>query len=161
MKTIPTQTIDLIWNQINDSSESQVLALVDRMKQQQPFILVYLLACEENLNTNEEPGWLLHLGGVIFAIMSDQTLKLPKVSGEELEAAESANLKFLERLDEGREAHFADVVMGSFSSFNQRPLLEAVLEALMSEYRDDPELAPEHLGMGFLYLKTVIDCLDK
>ena len=32
---------------------------------------------------------------------------------------------------------------------------------LMSGNEEAPELAPESVGMGLIYLKTVVDCLDQ
>ena len=37
----------------------------------------------------------------------------------------------------------------------------ALLEALMQGHEDAPDLAPENIGMALVYLKTIIDCLDK
>jgi hypothetical protein len=39
--------------------------------------------------------------------------------------------------------------------------LGAVVEALMDGHEKEPNLAPEHLGLALIHLKTVIDCLDQ
>ncbi len=83
------------------------------------------------------------------------------MTGEELEAAEDANLKFLEEMDAGSEMDFVAGMQKMVASYNQMPLLGAVLEALMQGHEEHPELAPENLGMVLLDLKTVIDCLDQ
>ena len=31
----------------------------------------------------------------------------------------------------------------------------------MSGHEDNPELAPEHIGLELLSVKTVVDCLDQ
>jgi hypothetical protein len=46
-------------------------------------------------------------------------------------------------------------------SYNQMPLLGMILSALMADYADEPELAPDNLGLALLHLKTIIDCLDQ
>lgn len=106
-------------------------------------------------------GRLLELGAFIHEIMSSANPKLRRIMGEQLEAAEDANLKFLEELDEGSEMGFVESMQKLMATYNQMPLLGTVLEALMEGHEEHPELAPENLGMALLHLKTVIDCLDQ
>lgn len=161
VKTIPQEVIDQTWERIADMSEEQAQALASRMQKQQPFVMVYLLAADENWMAEDEPGRLMELGAIIWQIMSSVGKKLREVSSDELEAAEEANLRFLEKLDEEPQMNFTDSVMKMMADYNQMPLLGAVVEALMAGYEDTPELAPENIGMALLYLKTVIDCLDQ
>lgn len=161
MKTIPQEVIDRHWARVCELSEEESAALARRMQEEQPFIMVYLLAADENLMAGEEPGQLMELGAIIWDIMSQGGQQLRQVTGEELEAAEDANIAFLETLDEGPEMKFQDAVLQMMADYNQMPLLGAVVEALLEEYEDAPALAPDHVGMALLHLKTVIDCLDQ
>jgi hypothetical protein len=161
VKTIPQEIIDETWDRIADMSEEEAQALAQQMQERQPFMMVYLLAADENWMAEDEPGRLLELGAIIWQIMSAAGKKLREVSGDELEACEEANVKFLEKLDEEPEMNFTDSVMKMMADYNQMPLLGAVVEALMEGYEETPELAPENIGMALLYLKTVIDCLDQ
>jgi hypothetical protein len=54
-----------------------------------------------------------------------------------------------------------DAVQEMISTYNQMPLLGAMVEALMEGNEEEPEMAGENVGMSLLHLKTVIDCLDK
>ncbi len=36
-----------------------------------------------------------------------------------------------------------------------------MLELLMAGYEEEPEFAPENVGIALIYLKTIIDCLDQ
>ena len=45
--------------------------------------------------------------------------------------------------------------------YNQREILVFGLEILMSGNEDTPELAPEGIGLEMVWLKTVIDALDR
>ncbi len=67
----------------------------------------------------------------------------------------------MEEMDAGSEMDMMGSVGQLFANYNQMPLMGAVLEALMSDNEDQPDLAPENTGMALLYLKTVIDCLDQ
>ena len=105
--------------------------------------------------------WLIYLGAVIFEIIASQQVDLRPVSPEEVMAAEEANVLLLEDLEEGSEMGFTEAVESLLVTYNQMPLLSALLEALMSPHEDNPELAPDHIGMALIHLKTVIDCLDQ
>ena len=161
MKTIPSETIDEIWDRLCQSNEDQARALARRFQEEQPFVAVYLLAMDENTMAEEDRGALMELGAYIVEIMRTVEPNLRQVTPDELEAAEASNLRQLEGLEDGSEMDFSDTVQSLISDYNQMPLLGAVLEALMSDYEDAPELAPENTGMSLLYLKTVIDCLDQ
>ena len=47
------------------------------------------------------------------------------------------------------------------ATYNQVPLLSAVIESLMAEDAEEPELASENIGLVLLHLKSVLDCLDQ
>jgi hypothetical protein len=164
MKTIPLETIDEVWERISNAGDKEIEVLARRMQEEQPFIMVYLLASGEAQGEEEgKAGDLLELGCIIWEAMSagagDKTL--PRITGEELEAAEDANIKLLENLEEGSEMDWVNAGSFLISDYNQRHLLGAMLEALMSGYEDEPDLAPEEVGIWLVYLKTVIDCLDR
>lgn len=161
MKTIPQEEIDRHWARVCEMNERESQALARQMQEEQPFVMVYLLAADENWMAEDEPGRLLELGAILWEIMRQGRQKLRQVTGEELEAAEDANLAFLEKLDEGPQMKFQDAVLQMMADYNQMPLLGSVVEALMEEYADAPEIAPDHVGMALLHLKTVIDCLDQ
>ncbi len=161
MKTIPIEQVEEVWERVSDASEKESKQIAKRLQKKQPFVMVYLLAMDENLLEGRDRGRLLELGTFIHEIMSSVNCNLRKVTGEELEAAEDANLKFLEEMDAGSEMDFVAGMQKMVASYNQMPLLGAVLEALMQGHEEHPELAPENLGMVLLDLKTVIDCLDQ
>ena len=161
MKRIAVEDIEAVMERMGRASEPEIQRIAERMQTEQPYIMVYLLASEEQLTEDEEDGWLMSLGSVIFESMSGVNPKLRPVSGDELLAAEEKNLKLLERLEEGSEMGFMDAVESLSDTYNQMPLLGMILNALMADYADEPELAPENLGLALLHLKTVIDCLDQ
>ena len=161
MKTIPAATVDEAWQRVNTSSPDQARSLAERMQQEQPFIMVYLLAAEESMLDEQERGSLLMLGATIWQIMSASGPSLRQVGDSELETAEEANIRALEDLESGSEMASTEAMQRLISDYNQMPLLGAVVEALMDGHTDEPDLAPEHLGLALIHLKTVIDCLDQ
>jgi len=161
MKTIPIETVEEIWGRIAQASESESQALAQRMQKEQPVIMIYLLAMDEGLFEETERGRLIELGAILWQAMAAAERGKRMITETEVEQAEEANLKWLEELDAGRETDFLAGVRGLLQGYNQMPLLGALLEALMQGHEEAPELAPENIGMALVYLKTVIDCLDK
>lgn len=163
MKTISLELIDEVWDRMNQIDERAARKLAERMQREQPFIMMYLLEAGEDEEPDGEadPGRLLEFGLIAWQVMVAAHPRLRQVSGDELLAAEQANVRFLEQLDEGPEARYHDAASTLFRDYNQMPLLGAVLEALMSGNEDTPELAGDSVGLDLLHLKTVIDCLDQ
>lgn len=164
MKTIPAERVDALWNQYHNLSEEAMTKVVQRMEKTQPALLMYLMAMDSSFDpddSNTDCGTCLALGPVIFFIMSTVNPALRTVTTEEIEAAEERNLSFLESLDEGREIDQMNAGTQLLSSQNQIHLFKALMEALMEGHEDQPELAPENVGMDMIYLITLIDCLDQ
>lgn len=161
MKTIPAAVIHEAWQRVNTSSPDEARSLAERMQQEQPFIMVYLLAAEGSTPDEKNRGRLLMLGATIWQIMSGSGPPLRQVGDVELETAEEANIRALEDLENDSQVAYMAAMQRLISHYNQMPLLGAVVEALMDGHTDEPHLAPEHLGLALIHLKTVIDCLDR
>lgn len=163
MKQIPLEVIDQHWDQLNHLNEEQTRALGLRMQEEQPYVLVYLLAAQDagEEESDSDEGRVMELGAVIWHIMSTVRPGLRQVTDRDLDGAEAANVRFLEQLDAGPEVRFEQASASLFASYNQMPLLGAVLEALMADQEETPELADDNVGIDLLHLKTVIDCLDQ
>jgi hypothetical protein len=161
MKTISGKIIDRTWKKINETTEEDAQQLMDGMAKQQPFIVAYLLAVEETMMSGEDRGQLMLIGLILWKIFSAENPELVTVSKDVLEAAEEANIKFLEELEAGSEMDHMRALQHLMSTYNQIEVLNAVIEALMSGHEDEPELAGEHIGLALLHLKTVVDCLDQ
>lgn len=161
MNTISGRIIDRTWKRINDATEEEGQRLLDGMAKQQPYIVAYLMAVEETLMAEEERGQLMLIGLIVWQIISSENKELRAVTMEELETAESANVKFLEDMEAGSEMDHMAGLQDLMASYNQMPLLGAAIEALMAEHVEEPELAGENIGLALLHLKTVLDCLDQ
>lgn len=161
MKTIPESVVQEAWTRCFEASPEQARALAQRMQQEQPNIMIYLLAADEECLEEEDRGELMTLGAWIWSAMSQGDKPLRRVEEDELLRAEEANIRVLEELEDTPEIAWKDAVQSFMSGYNQMPLLGAVIEALMAGHEEQPQLAPDWLGLALLYLKTVIDCLDQ
>jgi hypothetical protein len=101
------------------------------------------------------------LGAAVWQVMTEAGPPLRQVTDVELEAAEEANIRALEELEQDSEFAQRDAMSRLVADYNQMPLLGAVVEALMAGHEEAPELAPDHVGLALIHLKTVIDCLDQ
>lgn len=161
MNTISGKIIDRTWKRINEATEEEGQRLLDEMAKQQPFVVAYLMAVEETLMGEEERGQLILIGLILWKILSEQKSDLRQITMDDLEAAENENLKFLEGLEEGSEMDHLSGLQNLLATYNQVPLLSAVIESLMADHEEEPELANENIGLALLHLKSVLDCLDQ
>lgn len=161
MNTISGKIIDRTWKRINEATEEEGQRLLDEMAKQQPFVVAYLMAVEETLMGEEERGQLILIGLILWRILSEQKSDLRQITMDDLEAAENGNLKFLEGLEEGSEMDHLTGLQNLLATYNQVPLLSAVIESLMADHEEEPELANENIGLALLHLKSVLDCLDQ
>jgi hypothetical protein len=86
---------------------------------------------------------------------------LARVSEDRIEAAEEANEKMLLKLDSASETEGMTSIEHFIKGYNQMPLLGFALEVLMQGNEESPELAPENIGLVWVWLKSIIDCLDQ
>jgi len=161
MKTISGKIIDRTWKRTNEATAEEGQRLLDVMAGQQPFVVAYLMAVEETLMGEEERGQLILIGLILWQIISAEKPDLRQITMEDLEAAETENLKFLEELEAGSEMDHMAGLQHLLASYNQVPLFTVVIEALMADSEEEPELASENVGLALLHLKSVLDCLDQ
>jgi hypothetical protein len=161
MKTISGKIIDRTWKRVNEATEEEAQRLLDVMAKQQPFVVAYLLAVEETLMEEADRGRLMLIGLILWQIISVENPDLRSVTMDDLEAAEQRNLKFLEELEAGSEMDHMTGLQNLMATYNQVPLLSAVIESLMAEDAEEPEMASENIGLVLLHLKSVLDCLDQ
>ena len=161
MRTLSIEEVNQVWDQVSQASEKECRLLAQRMQKTQPVLMIYLLATDENLVEKEERGRLMEAGSLVWATMAHYHPNLRPVTEEEIDRAEEANFHHMKTLDEGSEIGCQDGIQKLVASYNQMPLLGAVLEALMDGNEDEPELLHEDVGLALLHLKTVIDCLDQ
>lgn len=157
MNTIPERVVERTWSRVNECTPEDVKGLLDQMIAAQPLIGAYLMAVEEVLMAEEERGELLLIGLIAWQVLLTGQPRIRAVTQEEIDAAESANIRFVEQLEEGSEMDQMDELGRLLTTYNQAPLLKAVLEALTGE----GEEVPDNMARALLHLKTVVDCLDR
>jgi len=162
MNTVSREEIIEAWTRLCDLDETETDVLVKKFMQQQPALGIYLFANMEEMEGGAEHTRIVELVVAAWQAMSKSAgRQLPAATPEEIERAEEANTRTLEELDEGSEFQWEDSVRDLLRDYNQREILGFGIEILMSGNEETPELAPESIGLEMVWLKTVIDALDR
>ncbi len=162
MKPVSREQIEATWDRLCDLDEKQSAAFSQKFLKAQPALGIYLLASNEEMGEEAEQSPLIDLTIALWDAMTQAAGKpLREITPEEIENAEDENSDMLESLGDGSEFQMHDAAAGLITSFNQSDILGFCVEILMQDNADQPELAPERVGLELLVLKTIIDCLDK
>jgi len=159
MNQVPRETIEAVWEQQTEFTEEEWSQWVDRFAQLQPSLLVYLGAADQTVReADDDTSALMPLAALIYDSLRSRS-KLPCVEADTIEDAEDANIALLQSLEDASEHQHHAVVERLISEYAQAPLIAFIMERLMEGNEETPELAPDHIGMELLYLKTMIDSL--
>jgi hypothetical protein len=161
MNPIPADIVEKTWEKMIGMAPEEAPEMIERMTQEQPLILAYLMAMGDELFNPDEQELLLFLGIVIWQLMQQGDTLLPVVTENMIDEIEESNFKMLEYLEGEPEGDFNETVSSMLENYNQKEILTHVLEAIMEEPEEGSEISEEHQGMMMIYLKTVIDCFDR
>lgn len=162
MNTVPLETIMEVWQNHCDLGSEETENLVRRFMGEQPALGIYLFANCEQLGQEAEESKFIPLTVVAWEAMTRTSgRRLKSVRPKSIDRAEEANIRMLENLEPASEFEVHKSVEHMVHDYNQRELVGFCLEILMAGHEETPELAPDRLGLELLWLKTVIDCLDK
>jgi hypothetical protein len=156
MKNVTDATIDKIIDQLEATEESFEQAL-EKAADEQPMIFSYLSseAFEEVLN-EEERGYLVYLGLIIYLSYKATNPKLQDVSEDQLGEAEELNW---EKLESAKGDDLIDNIEEVYADFSQKELLSVAAEAIMEDEEDESPVTDEGAAPLFIGLKTVIDAM--
>jgi len=161
MNPIPVEILEETWEKMVDISSPEVSRLIDRMTNEQPLILAYLMAVGDDLFNEDERELMLFLGVVIWQVMLRGESPLPPITEETIDDVEDANFKMLEYLEGESEADFLETTTHMLENYNQSEILAHVLDGIMEESEESDDMTGENQGMMMIFLKTVIDCFDR
>ncbi len=162
MNGVSRESIAETWTWLCNLDDTETDALVKKFMAEQPALGIYLFANMEEMEGGAEHTRIVELVVAAWQAMSKAAGEpLPSATPEDIELAENANIRLLEKLDEGSEFEWETSVPTLLENYNQREILGFGLEILMAGNEDTPELAPESIGLEMVWLKTVIDALDR
>src|SRR4030042_1344403 len=96
MEPVSADIADKVWKRMASLSPRRVPKLIQHMTKEQPVVLAYLLAVDDDILNDDERQLLLYLGVVVWQIMSQGARPSPNVTDECLDAADTRNVKIAE-----------------------------------------------------------------
>lgn len=155
METISEKLIEKKLAELDAKSEEEMPSIINEMSEKQPYLLIYLLAASEQLDSDFERELFFYMGVSIWLIMSEANKKSGRLSEKVLDKKEKQNEYMLKYL-EGEDAEAFNLLARQIlAEYNQPHLLNYVMETIFED--EEPELDE---GIFFFYLKTIIDALD-
>jgi hypothetical protein len=162
MDPISEKIVEDTWKEVGSTSLTDAPLIAKEFSSQQPYVSVYLLASGGDELNQDEREVLYYVGLMVWKIMTKGSKKIEKISAEALENAEDNNWAMVEDLSKVKEEiDFIKVIESFVENYNQKNVLKYVLEVLLEHDPDEVNLRKQNIGMMFIYLKTVIDCLDQ
>lgn len=158
MKTISDETIDQTWQEFVAMIPDAFANLLSDFAREQPFVLSYLMAADEERLNEDERELLVFLGTIIWRIMSPGDAPLPTIPAEKVIAAEDNNFQMLVNIQNKNEMDYDEAVVGLLQNYNQLALLNFVTNIMLED--EEWDVRENNLGAMMIYLKTVIDSLD-
>jgi hypothetical protein len=160
---ISYETVTQTWERMSETPLDQVESLVRSMEAEQPVILAYLLAQDEEVFDQDERETLLYIGMVLWQIMRQGSRRPKRVTEKKLFEAEENNYTFLDQLAGDTDADFLSATLAMLETYPEPEVFRYLIEALMEEEIDPDEEGPimrdENRGLAFLTLKTALDAL--
>lgn len=136
-----------------------------KMEKAQPQIKDFIAILSENDEWTEgEHATTLMLMLMVYTMMSrslPEAEHIPEVSGEMLRDALGINRIMLESFVKDEE-DITSELMTMVGKYHQGPVLSFILLAILDDAgQEEPHIEQEMTLYIFIYLKTIIDCLDK
>ena len=163
MRTVTDEEVQASMDQVHALTASATHKFMARMQKEQPYILVYSAAISDrgDFEDDNDADAFLDLVCIVWHAMRRAAGgPVEKVKGHQIDKREASIMKLYQYAEEESEADWPTMVQAWMRDYNQRPLLEFLLKALMSP--ENPYgVTEDGSGMIFTYLKVIIDCLDK
>ncbi|WNJ21321.1 hypothetical protein [Pontibacter sp. G13] len=144
----------------NLEEEAEIEGFLDEFGEQQPFAFTYLLTLAESEDFNEDEGELLFfLGASVWKMMYQANTQLAPIDEATLEEVKSLNLPLLEDLEAAEEGTLESLAKDWLEGYPQREILLFVVESILEE--DEFAIRDRNKGVMIVFLKTLIDCLNR
>jgi len=163
MQTISEEIVEREWEKMANLPLDDVPRVIQRMEKEQPMILAFLMAIDDEVFNQDERGLLLHLGATVCEIMRQGEPRPKRVSEKRMDEFIERTDKMLEYFLEEAPENFEDSVRLIYQNHNQVNVLRYVVEALfeLDDDEEDSEVRDEMKGLLFMHLKTVVEALDQ
>jgi hypothetical protein len=139
-KIISYEAVNETWQRMAETPPDQIQAIVDQMEQEQPVLMVYLLALEDYPFNVSEKEIIFYIGTVVWQILKESKASLSSVTPEIINHSEEENYQFLDLLSNDTEADFMSATRAMIDSYPEPEVLRYLVEALMEDDVDYDEI---------------------
>jgi hypothetical protein len=137
---ISYETVTDTWQRMAETPIDEAQQLIEQMENEQPVILVYLLALDEFPFDPTEREIIFYIGTVLWQIMKQSQRRLRPLAEESMLKSEDENIKILELLSEDTDADFFSATKNLIDQYPEPEVLRYLVEALMEDLEDIDEL---------------------
>jgi len=162
MRAVTIDEIQTSTDFVHDMTEDETREFMAGMQLEQPYIQVYVAAiCERgDFEDENDADAFANLAGIVWHAMRQAAGgPFTVVEGRDLDDCEAKVMDLLRYAEGEAESDWPDTVRAWMDGYNQQPVMEFVLEALLSP-ENQYGVTEEGIGLIFTHLKVIIDCLD-
>ncbi len=162
MDIISEKIVEETWKEVSGMPLADAPKLAQQFQKLQPFLAVYLLAAGGNELNRDERELLFYLGMVVWKMMTKGAKDLTQVSSDSIDKEEEKNWDMISYLaGEKKDFDFLVTVESILTGYNRKNVLKYVVETLGEHNPEEGNIRNDKKGEMFIYLKTLIDCLDQ
>jgi hypothetical protein len=162
MDIISEKIVEETWKEASGIPLKDAPKLAQRFQKLQPLLAVYLLAVGGDELNRDERELLFYLGMVVWKMMAKGAKDLTQVSSNSIDKEEEKNWDMVNYLSgENKNFDFVNTAESIIAGYNQKNILKYVVETFEERDPEEGNIRDDKKGEMFIYLKTVIDCLDQ
>jgi len=151
--------IEKQWEKLADCEEEQWMELLEKMGDQQPFLLTFLTEIGEDDLNESEAELLLFMGVFVWYLTEHNRAHVEAVSEAALLQSRDQNESLWEFFTRQTISDPEEVLTLAVSGHAEVELLNFLAEVLWDDEEIDVDIRQEQLVVVWLYLKIVIDTL--
>ena len=160
---IQPEQIEEVWKSMVLIDEDESMNIVDKLEQDQPALLEYLMTPPEEFSEPEAEN-LMYAGVVVWKTFDKFGPELRMITEEEIYEIEDANIEVMEKLEGESAGDGIAMIERMLDSYPQPHILASIAEILLVEYEEEEiedEISDQARGTMMLILKTFLDAMIK
>lgn len=154
--------IEELLDTFNEMSDPDLEEIFREFQQEQPHIVAFLFAAQEDDLEEEEREYMFYLGLQVWYVFVNAYENVATVSETLIDEVDLDNDDLYQQLDQESEEGLEELVENLYGRYPQWDLLQYCLLAIIeSDQEEDEILYDDSKGLVLVSIKTVIDSLDR
>jgi hypothetical protein len=157
---ISADTVTRTWQKMARMNQKQAQQFGLSAIQQQPNLVAYILAANQQLFTQSEGEIIYYVAMSIWQMLLQGKVQPGRVQRAHLEQAEQANLEMVQQLQTQAADQVESWIENIVQDYPEPNILIYILESITDESENASiDIRPELRSVAVFYLKTVLDAL--